>query len=417
MARQTVIIKVKSINKSGDLQVNIESVNFSTKESSQKAVEKIHFFGDKTEIENKLRDGQTYELEYNSEDIKEKESGGHFVANKSAGTAKASSETTAMGSASSGKREHEIDGKELKIWDISAVAVKQKTTNLDEKGSKLISQEESDTAGSQGGTHSASGTAGKTASTGDTTQTHTSGSSGKQDSEDTSAPSQEESAKRKQEIEENLRKTKNATGDDLQEQINKNDKDEHTPEYQENRKNFEEEKRRAAREGAEKYRKNVTERIKNKLSENGISKDDLDTDSKTAFEELENGTETNEDKIVEKEVKVLKNIGEEVAKKKFEELEKEVKEALKSKDEQKIKSCQSKTSDFLKDCNSNIYLANYKSKAQDLQGKLKNNSKNNSSTDNGGFPWKPVLIGGGAIAGVLVLIAIVARKRRKSDLE
>jgi len=127
--------------------------------------------------------------------------------------------------------------------------------------------------------------------------------------------------------------------------------------------------------------------IKNWLTTNELTENDLSSDIKTELEKMRANT-TTVTEMRKAEDKVIQGIGTQGADKKLADLETQVNDYLKNKDQEKLTELKTILEEKISD--NNIFIKN---KAEQLLAKLKDQSKDKNQDQP--FNWTPWLIGGG----------------------
>ncbi|MEG7978632.1 MAG: hypothetical protein NY202_01630 [Mollicutes bacterium UO1] len=134
----------------------------------------------------------------------------------------------------------------------------------------------------------------------------------------------------------------------------------------------------------EDYRKTIFEATEKKLTNNGITEDELGGEVKTSYQKLKNAEITEPNEVDDAESKITKEVYKKAATKKITDLENQVEGVLKNKDKKKAEALKRELSQFINN-------SNYQSKKAAAEALLKKveetlNQNNTSEDDNGGIP-------------------------------
>jgi len=366
--------KKKNISESGPLQVEIESLEFSTKKGV-KNVENILFcfVGNDREkikqvLQSKKSDGtehQLFELEYDDNDLEiETPSASKF--------ASMSARPASYGPAKKTTHKLEESTSTLRIWEPSLVKI---TVQVD-----TPKQPKKPTNPS------------------------------KNDAPKPDSPKAPEPEKVNQQKNTDFSQKPDSTE---QEKIDKVKESGNLPAGEindENRAKIEEIEKKLV-DKPEKLREAIQGKIENQLTISGVTEEELPSEAKTSFQQLKNNDITDPTKMREEGGKIIEEIGKLNANKTLTDLENQINEALTNKDEKKAKELKKKISEFIN--SKNTYFQAEKSKAENLSKKLEDLVRSSSpSQNNPDFPWKIVIPV--SLLFVIIIVGTIIVKRNKS---
>ncbi|CAG8648403.1 11334_t:CDS:2 [Ambispora gerdemannii] len=388
------------INQSNNLiKIEIDEVDFPTGNGDEKAkITEILFSGqEKDKLKDTFQDRKTYQMTFDSSKV-EDDRHPTMIQN-----------TASAGGFSASKAPDKLPNKLVLETDKLRIVYNSHndTIKVSEQGSANTGSWNS-TASSGDGSNvkkeSSEGTENEPQSTSNTSNTNQadSGNSGGNSEEDqntfsnntdtsdsdqntnkTPPPQPAPSQPTQEEINNSSEKLKQATQngnkDELSESIKKNQEleDKGASKSPENEQAEKAAREKLAQQDKKKYCQTIFEATENKLKNNGINVDQLDAESKSEFEKLKNKEITEKSKVDEAEKKIVKNVYEKAAAKKLTNLENKANEAIKNKNEQKMKEVKQELTQLINN-------SNYQSKktaAEALQKKLEAALKQNTSTD------------------------------------
>jgi hypothetical protein len=196
----------------------------------------------------------------------------------------------------------------------------------------------------------------------------------------------------------------NATLQDKKEALTKNEQYEGEQSYEDKKEEIKKIKVEIAQDNPADYRNKFLNSLPSKITQYNLSQDELDVETKTEIKKLEHETDPN--KLVEREVKIIQKIGQQGATKKITTFKKKINKVLDFNNKTKIDELKKQLIEFMK--SNNIYYQAKKNEARELlrQLEISLTINNYDSSETLPFPIQ-IITGMGAILAVLFLTFLI----------